>query len=93
MGTLKFGQTKVHTIEFTNVGQHEYIVDFISGSCSCTKILDHSRKVAPGKKGFVKIEFDTKQASVKKAYSSGVEILGNTEDPLSLYNLTVDITN
>jgi outer membrane protein OmpA-like peptidoglycan-associated protein/tetratricopeptide (TPR) repeat protein len=94
LGTLKFGEKKVHTIEYTNTGKNEFVAEFVSGSCECTKILDYSRKVAPGQKGFVKIEFDSKKASVKKGYSSGIEILGNTEgDQLTLYNMSVDITN
>jgi hypothetical protein len=56
--------------------------------------LDWTRKPIPsGKKGFVKIKFDSSKAEVKKGYSSGVEIYGNVKDDMLLYFLSADITN
>ena len=94
IGPMKFGEKKLQRIEFTNTGKQELVVEFIQGSCECTVIKDYSRKVAPGAKGFVQIEFDSKKAKVSKDYPSGIEILSNTEkDVLTLYSLTAEITN
>jgi hypothetical protein len=81
-------------IEFTNTGKEDFKIDFVQGGCTCTEPLDWTRKPIPsGKKGFVKIKFDSSKAEVKKGYSSGVEIYGNVKDDMLLYFLSADITN
>jgi len=91
LGVIKFGEKKEFTFEFTNTGKEEFVMENISGSCSCTKIVDFTKRVKPGQKGKVKVEFDSNLAKIQKAYPSGVEVFANTKDPLTLFNFTIDV--
>lgn len=91
-GTIKFGESRELTIEFTNTGKEEFKIEFVQGGCTCTQPLDWSRKpVAPGKKGFVKLKFDSNFAEVRNGYSSAVEIYGNVVNDMAMYFLSADI--
>jgi hypothetical protein len=91
-GTIKFGESRDLTIEFTNTGKEEFKIDFVQGGCTCTIPQDWSRKpIAAGKKGFVKIKFDSNFADVKKGYSSAIEIYGNVKNDMELFFLVADI--
>ncbi len=91
-GAIKFGESRELTFEFTNTGKEDFKIDFVQGGCTCTEPLDWSRKpVQPGKKGFVKIKFDSNFAELKKGYSSAVEIYGNVKNDMELYFLSADI--
>jgi len=91
-GTIKFGDSRDLTIEFTNTGKEDFKIDFVQGGCTCTIPQDWSRKpVAPGKKGFVKIKFDSNFAEIKKDYSSAIEIYGNVKNDMDLFFLSADI--
>ena len=80
------------TIEFTNTGKEEFKIDFVQGGCTCTIPQDWSRKpIAAGKKGFIKIKFDSNFADVKKGYSSAIEIYGNVKNDMELFFLVADI--
>jgi hypothetical protein len=91
LGSIKFGETKEYTFEFTNTGKDEFVMENILGSCSCTEILDFTKRVKPGQKGMVKVKFDSKKAQVQDAYPSGIEIFANTTDPLTLHSFTIDV--
>lgn len=89
---MKFGESRELTIEFTNTGKEDFKIDFVQGGCTCTQPLEWSRKaIAPGKKGFVKIKFDSSMAEIKKGYSSAIEIYGNVKDDMALFFLSADI--
>jgi hypothetical protein len=91
-GVIKFGESRELTFEFTNTGKEDFMIDFVQGGCTCTIPLDWSRKpVPPGKKGFIKVKFDSNFAEVKNGYSSAVEIYGNVTDDLAMYFLSADI--
>mgnify|MGYP002625533566 CR=1 FL=1 len=89
---MKFGDTKELTIEFTNTGKDDFKIEFVQGGCTCTQPLEWTRKpIPPGKKGFVKIKFDTQYAKIEKGYSSAIEIYGNVRNDMELYFLSADI--
>lgn len=92
LGTLKFGDVKYFTIDFTNTGKEDLVLEFVQGGCSCTIPEEYTRKpIPPGGKGYVKVKFDSSMADVKKGYNSSVEIMANVKDNLLLYFLTADI--
>lgn len=89
---MKFGETRELTIEFTNSGKEPLKIEFVQGGCTCTQPLEWSRKpIAPGKKGFVKVKFDSQFAKIEKGYSSAVEIYANVKGDMELYFLSADI--
>lgn len=91
MGSIKFGETKEFSFEFTNTGKEEFVVENIAGSCSCTEIVDFKKRVKAGEKGYVKVKFYSEKAKVQDAYPSGIEIFANTPDPLTLQPFTIDV--
>ena len=91
LGTLKYGEVKKFTVKYVNTSKVDFKPFFVQGSCTCTKPLDYSKLVKPGETGFIQFEFNTNEASVKKAYNSGLEITGNVKDQMILYEIEVDI--
>jgi hypothetical protein len=61
---FKFPKTKEgvvleHTFVFTNTGSVPLIITDYSVECKCTKVILPKEPISPGKKGEIKISFDT----------------------------------
>ena len=59
-GEIEEGDTVKHTFTFTNTGDAPLIITRAKGSCSCTKGYFSEEAVKVGQKGWVRLEFDTK---------------------------------
>jgi len=58
--TIKQGTDLVRDIEFVNEGDNPYFITDIKASCGCTVPSYEKEPVSPGKKGKIKIEFQSK---------------------------------
>lgn len=55
----KEGEVLEHTFIFTNTGSAPLIINEYSVACKCTKVVFSDEPILPGKKGTVKVIFDT----------------------------------
>lgn len=60
-GTVKFGADGSCTFEFKNVGNAPLIISNAKGSCGCTVPSWPKDPIAPGAKGSIKVQYDTKR--------------------------------
>ena len=58
-GVVNEGNVVTHTYEFTNTGNTPLILQAVQVSCGCTTPEYSKAPIAPGKKGKVKIAFDS----------------------------------
>lgn len=59
-GEIEEGDTVKHTFSFTNTGDAPLIITRAKGSCSCTKGYFSQEAIKAGQKGWIRLEFDTK---------------------------------
>jgi hypothetical protein len=92
IGPLKYGEVKDFTLEFTNTGAHDFQIFHLEGGCDCTEPIDWTRgAVKPGTKGFVTYRFNSKKAKVDPAYASSLNIYGNVEGDLVIYDIEAKV--
>jgi hypothetical protein len=60
-GTVKFGADGSCTFEFKNTGNAPLIISNAKGSCGCTVPSWPKEPIAPGAKGSIKVQYDTKR--------------------------------
>lgn len=59
-GEVKEGEVVTHDFSFTNTGETPLIITSAVGSCGCT-IPDYPKTpIAPGEKGIIKVQFNSK---------------------------------
>jgi hypothetical protein len=58
-GKVKQGQALTHEFSFENAGQGELTIDNVETSCGCTAALASDKSLAPGRKGKIKVTFNT----------------------------------
>jgi hypothetical protein len=73
-GTIKNGADRFCTFEFKNTGNAPLIISNAKGSCGCTVPTWPKEPIAPGEKGTIKVEYDTKRAG---AINKSVTISSN----------------
>jgi hypothetical protein len=80
-GTIQEGDVVKHTYTFTNTGKSPLIIQNATAQCGCT-VPDWTRTpVAPGEKGELRVEFNSKgKAGVQ---SKSVTITANTQPEIN----------
>lgn len=58
-GVVKEGEVVTRTYSFTNTGKTPLIIQSVQASCGCTTPEYSKNPIAPGKKGTVKVSFDS----------------------------------
>lgn len=58
-GTIPEGPKATHYFEFTNAGKTPLIIQNVSASCGCTTPEWPKQPILPGKKGQIKVIYDT----------------------------------
>lgn len=58
-GDVPYGKTVAAEFTFTNAGDETLVIEKLRATCGCTKALQGSREVPPGKKSTIVAEFDT----------------------------------
>lgn len=59
-GRIKQGEMLTHVFLFTNEGDAPLIIKKVRTSCGCTAALVSEKKIAPGNKGEIKVNFNTR---------------------------------
>lgn len=59
-GSVKQGKVLTHVFVFKNEGDKTLKIDRVRTTCGCTAALVSEREIAPGKKGEIKVVFNTK---------------------------------
>lgn len=73
-GKIKKGSNGVRFFEFTNTGTAPLIFESAEGSCGCTVPTLPIKPIMPGKKGKLKVNYDTKRLG---RFSKSVTIVTN----------------
>jgi len=88
-GDAAQGQVLTHTFAFTNTGKSSLLIQNAVASCGCTVPQWPKESVAPGQKGSITVEFNSKNMTgqVKKT----VTVTANTLPPTSQVSFTANI--
>lgn len=76
-GRVNQGEILAHVFSFTNEGDTPLHIKKVTTSCGCTAALVSEEKISPGKKGEIKVSFNTKGYEGKVSKDVYVE----TDDP------------
>lgn len=89
-GTIEKGADGVRVFEFTNTGDAPLIISDVKSSCGCTIPSKPKDPIMPGKKGEIKVKYDTNRVNpIRKT----ITVLSNAETPtvaLKIKGLVVD---
>jgi hypothetical protein len=75
-GTVNEGDVVTHVFKFTNTGNEPLVISNAKGSCGCTVPTWPKEPIAPGGKGEIKVEFNSK--GKPGAQSKRVTVTANT---------------
>lgn len=80
-GTIQDGDVVKHTYTFTNTGKSPLIIQNATAQCGCTVPQWPREPIAPGQKGEIQVEFNSKgKAGVQ---SKSVTITANTQPEIT----------
>ncbi len=74
-GKLKQGEIMLHEFEFTNTGTAVLEVTSVSPGCGCTTAGNWDRRVEPGKKGVIPMQFNS--SSFRGPVAKGITVTCN----------------
>ena len=89
-GTVDEGEKVSHTYAFINTGKEPLIISNAKGSCGCTVPQWPKEPIAPGAKGEVTVEFNSKNKKGKR--NQKVTLTSNTEPAQTFIYLTGEVT-
>ena len=78
-GKIEKGSDGVRAFVFTNTGKSPLIVENVKGSCGCTVPTKPTEPIMPGKKGEIKVKYDTNRVG---GFSKTVTITSNASEPI-----------
>ncbi len=88
-GECNEGDVITKEVEFTNTGKKALLIENAFGSCGCTIPTYDKEPVEPGKKGKVKIQFDSKHKAGNNTKS--VYIQANTNPSTTTITFSVKV--
>ena len=77
-GKLISGEIVIHTFEFTNSGDHDFILEKVNSDCGCIKTNFKKNPIKPGQTGLIEIEFDSSGMFGKQFKT--LEVYGNCKE-------------
>jgi hypothetical protein len=91
LGKVKEGEVLNFEYLFTNTGTEPLLISDIKVACTCTKFEFPKSPIAPGEKGIIKVNFDTKN---KIGYQDRtLEIFSNAKKSPKIIRFKVDVDN
>lgn len=81
-GKVKAGETVVFSFGFTNTGNSDLYIENAEADCGCISANIPETPIAPGKKGFVEVAFDSSGMFGKQLKT--IEIGANCKEPKHL---------
>jgi hypothetical protein len=88
-GKISEGEKVTYNFTFTNTGKIDLLVYQVKAYCGCTVTKYSKAPVAPGKKGFVEVVFDSTGRSGKQ--EKNIAVTTNTEQASHILTLTGEI--
>lgn len=89
-GKIIAGEKVTHIFNFKNSGTQPLIISKVKPSCSCTTPDWSKDPIAPGKKGYIKVIFDSK--GKKGMTHKSVTVSANTQEQNFQLMLTGEVT-
>jgi hypothetical protein len=83
-GTIKKGDNGSCEFVFTNVGSEPLILTNVVASCNCTVPTWSKEPIMPGKKGTIKVVYDTKKVGT---ISKTITVMSNAVDDVVILNI------
>ena len=83
-GKISLGSDGERTFVFTNIGNKPLIIKKINSSCGCTIPKKPENPILPGKKGEIKVSYDTKRAG---GFSKSITIFSNAKNNRKLVKI------
>lgn len=75
-GKVNLGSNGERTFVFTNTGNKPLIISKINSTCGCTIPKKPEKPILPGKKGEIKVSYDTKRPG---GFSKSITIYSNAK--------------
>jgi hypothetical protein len=82
LGVLESGEIVLSTFVFTNIGEHNFIINRIEPGCGCIQVNFSETPINPGEEGTIEIQFDSSGMFGKQFKS--IEIHANFKEPKHL---------
>mgnify|MGYP000663407400 FL=1 len=83
-GKISLGSDGERTFVFTNIGNKPLIIKKINSSCGCTIPKKPENPILPGKKGEIKVSYDTKRPG---GFSKSITIFSNAKNNRKLVKI------
>ena len=88
-GKITEGEKVSHRFTFTNTGKNPLLVTMVKPSCGCTAPKWSQEEVAPGKEGFIDLEFNS--AGKSGMQRKNVSVYLNTEPTMLSLTFTGEV--
>lgn len=90
-GIIEEGTVVTHDFVFTNVGKAPLVITSAQGSCGCT-VPEYPRDpVMPGKKGVIKVSFDSSNRAGRQ--DKTVTLIANTVPNTKILRITSEVVS
>ena len=89
-GKINQGANGERTFIFTNVGNKPLIIKNIQSSCGCTIPKKPENPIMPGKKGKIKVSYDTKRVG---GFSKSITIFSNAKNARKIIRIKGIVNN
>jgi len=88
LGEVKKGESKEFSYEFTNTGNEDIEIEFMS-SCDCTTLDYPMGTIAPGEKGVINVVFDSSEKTKSETVDIDIDLVN--KDPKTGYPIFIRI--
>jgi hypothetical protein len=88
-GELTEGEVIKNKIVYKNTGKFPLVIEQANGSCGCTVANFSKEPIAPGEKGEIEVEFNSKGRP--GAHTKSVIVEANTIPPVNTVNFSVKV--
>lgn len=89
-GKINKGANGQRTFVFTNIGDQPLIIKNVTSSCGCTIPKKPEQPILPGKKGEIKVSYDTKRPG---GFSKAITIYSNAKNPRKVIKIKGYVNN
>ena len=78
---IPYGSEDLFVFEFKNTSKKAAVITNVQTSCGCTAADRPEAPIRKGKKGFIKVHYDTKRVG---AFTKTITVFSNVGDPIVL---------